>query len=255
MKRRFLCTDTMTGILSAVYDAWKTDRADEEAGICLWGSVQHEMFCEYYEVEENEHKADAVRKMIRKNLGADVYGDISYALLANDTEKGTAILRTMMAARNIPDGHKIMENLSHPEVRKVFQLSRSVGREAHAWKEFLRFRELNRGILYAKITPKHDILLAIAGHFANRFPLEDFVIYDENHCVYMIHPKKKAWILMKDEEKQWKLPKEFSKEENEWETLWEGFRKSISISERKNKKLQRQNMPVHYRKDMPEYQK
>ncbi len=38
MKRRYICTDTTTGILSAIYDAWKYDRSDQEAGIVFWGT-------------------------------------------------------------------------------------------------------------------------------------------------------------------------------------------------------------------------
>ena len=99
LKRRFICTDTTIGILSAIYDAWKMDRTDTEAGIPLWGTVQHEMFSEYYEVEENERKAGAVRKLIRERLGKQAYSDISYAILSKDEDKGTAILQTMVAAR------------------------------------------------------------------------------------------------------------------------------------------------------------
>ena len=133
MKRRYICTDTTTGILSAIYDAWKYDRSDQEAGIVFWGNMQQEMFCEYCEVKE-------------------AYLDIGYALLSGDPGKGTAILGMMMEARSLPDGYRIMGHLSHPAVRTVFELSRAVGREIHAWKEFLRFRELEGGILYARIT-------------------------------------------------------------------------------------------------------
>ena len=37
MKRRYICTDTTTGILSAIYDAWKYDRSDQEAGDRILG--------------------------------------------------------------------------------------------------------------------------------------------------------------------------------------------------------------------------
>ena len=84
-----------------------------------------------------------------------------------------------------------MGHLSHPAVRTVFELSRAVGREIHAWKEFLRFRELEGGILYARITPKNFVLPGIAGHFADRFPLEDYVVYDEPHSSVLIHPRQK----------------------------------------------------------------
>lgn len=253
MRRRYICTDTMTGIFSAVYDAWRTDRTDTEAGIPLWGFVQHEMFCEYYEVRESEQKAAAVRKLIREHLGMEAYEKLSMAVLADAVDKGTAVLRTMIEARKLGDGHRIMEHLSHPAVRRVFELSRAVGKEAHAWKEFLRFRELKGGILYAEITPKNQVLPVIAEHFADRFPQEDFVIYDSIHSSCLMHPKRQRWLLVTDQERKWQRIRELSEEEAEWEKLWRGFRESISIKEREDKHLQRQNMPLRYRENMPEY--
>lgn len=126
-------------------------------------------------------------------------------------------------------------------------MSRNVGREAHYWEEFLRFREMKPKILYAEITPQNQVLPAIADHFADRFPLEDFVIYDKNHASYMIHPRQKKWMFMTDHEQKWEAAKELSEEEEAWCTLWKGFRKSISIKDRENKKLQTQNMPLRYR--------
>ena len=56
MKQIYICSDTITGIYSALYDAWKASR-DKEAGIELRGKTQQRLFCEYTVVEENEEKA------------------------------------------------------------------------------------------------------------------------------------------------------------------------------------------------------
>lgn len=253
MKRRYICTDTLTGVLSAIYDAWIYDRSDQEAGIVFWGSVQQEMFCEYQEVKEEEKKAQAVRRLIHSHLGEEAELSIGYALLSQDPGKGTAILRMMMEARNLPDGRRIMGHLSHPEVRRVFELSRNVSRETHAWKEFLRFQELDGGILYANITPNNFVLPGIAEHFSNRFPLEDFVICDETHASFLIHPKQKPWMIIRDEERKWEIETSYSDKEKEWQRLWKGFKKSVTIQERKNLKLQQMNMPLRYRGEMAEY--
>ena len=61
MKRVFVCNDNITGIFSAIYDAWKTMLSVQcssvcrnmEFGIALKGMVELELFCEYVEVEEN----------------------------------------------------------------------------------------------------------------------------------------------------------------------------------------------------------
>ena len=66
MKRIYVCSDTVTGILSAIYDAWKREKNSENCSIALRGKVEAELFCDYVEVEEPEHKARAVETMICK---------------------------------------------------------------------------------------------------------------------------------------------------------------------------------------------
>ena len=153
MRTIYICTDSVTGIYSGIYDAWKQAvvNRQEGCGIALKGQVEQELFCEYTEVEEDLKKAAAVDRLIRKNMGEKARRDLYYALLTEDPEKGNAVLGTMFAARSLPDSRKIMEHLSHPMVEKVFELSRAAGGEAHNYKGFLRFRELENGVLYVKL--------------------------------------------------------------------------------------------------------
>ena len=68
MKQVYICQDTVTGICSALYDAWKEAR-DQEAGVELKGKIQQRLFCEYREVTESESKSAALQRMIKRNLG------------------------------------------------------------------------------------------------------------------------------------------------------------------------------------------
>ena len=88
MKQVYICSDTVNGIFSAIYDAWKTRLREEQLGIVLKGSVEQELFCEYKEVKETEEKAMAVEKLIKRHLGYDAYWDIYHAVLSDDREKG-----------------------------------------------------------------------------------------------------------------------------------------------------------------------
>ena len=153
MKKIYVCNDTITGIFSAIYDAWKEGREEKECGIAIKGMLEQELFCEYILGEENLHKEQAVERLIRKHLGGQAYADIWHASLASDKDKADAIYGTMLAARRLRDSKKVMEHLSHPQVERVFELSRKVGSEAHNYKGFLRFRELSGGILYGGIAP------------------------------------------------------------------------------------------------------
>ena len=73
MKKVYVCSDTITGIFSAVYEAWKTGLKEEQLGIALRGKMNQELFCEYYEIEENEKKTIAVENLIKKHLGYEAY--------------------------------------------------------------------------------------------------------------------------------------------------------------------------------------
>ena len=180
MRQIYICTDTITGLYSALHDAWKECR-DGDAGIEVRGKTQQQLFCEYRTVAECEQKAVRLERMIKRYLGCNAYWDIYHALLSDDEAKGTAVFRAMQESRNIKDSKKIMDHLGNPDVAKVFALSRSVSNEAHMYEEFIRFRELENGILFSEITPKAQILTCVADHFTDRFPLELWMIYDKTH--------------------------------------------------------------------------
>ena len=46
MKRMYIGEGTMTGIFSAIYDAWLFDRKEGETGVCIRGEYETELFCE-----------------------------------------------------------------------------------------------------------------------------------------------------------------------------------------------------------------
>ena len=253
MKTIYVCGDSITGLFSGIYDAWKEGKTEDECGIAFLGSVEAELFCDYVEVEETEHKAAAVEKLIRRHLGQKSYWDIYHAALSEDKEKGNAILGTMLAARKIPDSTRIMEHLGHPKVEKVFELSRSVGGEAHNYKGFLRFRELENGVLYAEITPKNQVLTCIAPHFSDRLPFENWMIYDKTHRMFVVHEAKKKWVLVWDEGVDLSISDRISEKEKEYANLWKRFCKTIAIKERTNPRCQLQHLPLRYRPDMVEW--
>lgn len=254
MKTVYVCKDSITGIFSAIYEAWKRRNEERELGIALKGNVEPELFCEYQEIEESENKASAVERMIVRNLGSLVYRDLYYASLSRNVEKGDAILGTLLAARKMADGRKIMDCLGEPHVEKVFELSRNVGQEAHLLSGFVRFRELENGVLLSEITPKNQVLPCLAAHFQDRFPLENWMIYDKGRQMFAVHEARKQWVLAEGENFNERALEKLSDKEIELEELWRMFCKTIAIKERKNPICQRQNLPLWYRVNMIEFQ-
>lgn len=253
MKTVYVCNDTVTGIFSGIYDAWKSKKEEDECEIALRGMLDQQLFCDYVEVEETGRKAAAVEALIKKHLGRRAYWNIYHAALAADRRKGDAILGTMLAARRIPDSTKIMDHLSHPKVERVFELGRNVGGEAHSYKGFLRFRELLNGVLYAEIEPKNQILTCLAPHFADRLPVENWMIHDKPHRMFAVHEAGKRWVILWGEEIDEAVSGMVSDREEEYARLWRGFCRTIAIESRRNPRCQMQHLPLRYRGKMTEF--
>lgn len=244
MKRVYVCNDGIIGIFSAIYDAWKTKLEQDDLGIVLKGYVNQEFFCEYIECVESEQKTIAVENLIKKHLGYEAYWDMYHAVLANDIEKGNAILGAMLEARKIPDRKKIMQHLSHPKVRKVFELSRKVANESHYFKDIVRFRELDNGILFAQIEPQNQILPCLGDHFSNRFPLENWMICDKTHSMFLVHRESQQWMLIVDKTAGIDKNMRTYDQERLYRNLWKEFFENRSIVERENSDRQRQHLPL-----------
>ena len=124
--------------------------------------------------------------------------------------------------------------------------------ELHFCKEFLRFEELQNGMLYAKIGPKNHVLPFLVPHFADRLPAENFVIYDEIRGEFALHPKYKEWYMMTNHEFD-ESQLVYSEEEEVYRELFTEFCNTIAIEERINLKLQRQMCALRYRPYMVEF--
>lgn len=262
MRIIYVCEDSLTGIFSGIYEVWKRKMTAEEAGLEVGDSFERRLFCEYIFCKAEERKALAVIRMIQKNLGADVYEKISYALLSADRRKADMVFRAMLEAKKLSRKDRLMEHLGNEAVRAVFGMYRQVANEAHHYKGFVRFRELKNKTLFAKIEPKHAVLPCIAEHFADRFPQENWVIYDKTHEVFLIHEKGKRYYFLQqymcmkgDSESAQNITGGFSEEEMDYEALWKEFVQSISVAERENRALQNQNLPLRFRTNLVEFSK
>ena len=252
MKKVYLCQDTIKGIFSAFYDAWKKSR-DDEVGIQFLHDNDRQFFCEYIDVDECDKKVVAVEKLIVKNLGRDSYIDIHRALLADDLGKAEAVFKTIQDARELGNSRDMMNVLTNRNVLKVFELCRRVAGEAHLLQGFIRFRELRNGVLYAEITPKSQVLSCLTEYFEDRYPLENWLIYDKTHKMCLVHSKGKSCFLMALDEVNQEEIESLARDEDDYQDLWKVFFDSVSIKERESYPLQRNNLPLRYRENMVEF--
>lgn len=255
-KTVFLCDDSPDGILTGIYEAYESRLGHGNLCLEIENNVNYELFCEYRRVDIDGEKAEKVARTIRRRLGEEAWHHIYHAMLSEKSEKAEAVYRTVVLglsgnAGNAGISVRFMENLKNPFIFQVFSLSRAVGYEAHRYLGFLRFREMQEGILFSEISPQGQILPLIGDHFADRYPLEHFLIYDRQHDTFLMHPAGKSWVLLEGMEFQRENLTE-SEGEREFAHLWQRFVTTIAIPERKNPKLQRQMLPLKFRKYMTE---
>ena len=255
----FLCDDTMEGIFTAVYDAWASRLGHANVKLQVRGGTM-ELFADYREAETDMEKAEKVARTIKRELGEEGWEQISRAALAFCKERADAIYRVLVLA--LSEGRKrkeadILAQIQNPSVCLIMELSRSVWHETHRYMGFIRFRELQSGVLFSEIAPENQVLPLLGAHFADRFPREHFLIFDHTHCDILAHEAGGSWWIIKDvpmENKKFEAGA-VSGQEAEFQRLWRGFCSSVSIKERENPQLQRQLWPYKFRKWMTEGQK
>lgn len=259
----FICEDSTDGIFTGVYDAWASKYG--HANIMLTTQIpdNYSLFCEYITVQTDYEKSAKVARTLRNRMGEETYGELcqaACALVDNSSrkkaiDKAEAIYKTIVLALSLPDSSKILHYLGEPYVNRVFQLSRSMGNEAHHLLGFLRFQELENGVLLARIHPKNDVLVFLGEHFSDRLPLENFMIYDETRRRAVLHPSGQGFFITDTEGLDLEALQHFSPDELEYQKLWCRFFDSIAVEARVNPKLQNQNLPKRFQKDIVEFQK
>lgn len=253
MKYILQCEDSIEGIFSAVYAAWELKYGHENTVIHILGSENQnfELFTQYIPLEPDAEKASKVINNLRQICSDAVYKQLFQAACADAADKADAIYRYIQVALRM--GPRVINHFTEPAVVRVMELSRAVGNAMHHYLGFLRFIEIPGGILLARYEPKPRLTELIMPHFADRFPTERFVIWDTVRNVAGIHVPGQTYIMLTLSENQAAVLKNYTEDNMQAEQMWKTFVQSISIKERENEKLQKNNLPLHFRTYMPEF--
>lgn len=258
----YLCENSIEGIFTGVYDAWASGYGHRNIRLSLDTPDTYELFYEYITVIPDENKSCMVGRTLRRHFGQEVYQDICQAILSQDTrrnshkqlDKADCVYRTILYGFAMPDCdcHRVLQALGVPYIAHIFELSRATYYESHHLLGFLRFRELENGVLFASIHPKNDVLAVLAEHFTDRLPEEHFMIYDGNRRTAAIHRAGKGYIIVDASDLNQEIIHRLSPEEEAYRKLWCSFFDSIAVDARRNPKLQSQNIPKRFWADTVE---
>lgn len=245
--RTYLYDGTFEGFLTALSLALERP---EDCAIAREGGAGAEagLFSEFVNAGTEPARAAAMREFFGRRGSAESWHHARYAFLSERPGAEEAVLAY---ARLIKEKGAAADNmLADDRVKRVHDLSRSVGGEAHMFKGFVRFSELADKTLYSKIEPEHNILPLITGHFRARLAAFSWIIHDARRGRAAFH--RDGGIIYAPITQQRAL--EFAGGEAQVQALWRHFFKTAAIKERTNPKLQRQNVPLKYRKHLTEFE-
>ncbi len=254
-EKYLICEDSIEGVFTGIYDAYAFREGHEHLHIQIGEEENLRLFASYLYITPDSVKTKKVAETIQKRLGTDTYMSICRALATEESEKGQAVYQTVVDGITNGRGRRVMENSMNPYVDMVFRLSRCAANEIHRLLEFIRFQELQQGILYSKIGAKCNVVSFLMPHFADRLPLENFIIYDEKRELYGVHPAGKEWYLVSGMERKADEELMMSEKEEQYQELFTMFCQTIAIKERKNLKLQQQMLPLRFQEYMVEFVK
>lgn len=231
------------GLLCCVFESY--DKKEVPMDIILPDAPQT-MLLPTKEIVTDLEKASRVLLSIPKKMGTAALDFVRRAFLTCLDHKEWNILLFLRLGYSY--GPQVMNMLADDVVNTLFKAVKHLDNESHLLKGFIRFSVFNSALV-SKIEPKNFVLPLLAQHFRERYPEEQFLIYDKTHGMALVYrPYESTIIPIEDLQ----LP-EPDAEEQSFRDLWQLFYNTIEVEGRHNPKCRMGHMPKRYWKYMTEF--
>ncbi|MDR3053612.1 MAG: TIGR03915 family putative DNA repair protein [Coriobacteriales bacterium] len=234
----YLFDGTLEGMLTAVFEAFA--RRENPTEIVTECNLQQSLMQSYVPIQTDVEHAARVQSGIIDMLGLRAYEDVKRVFLCDEGRKGGILLRYLQ--HTLKRGARSRNYLANPAIADFEELLLQVRREQHYMLQFVRFSQLQNGVFFSKIRPKASVVPLIMDHFAARFNIQPFMIYDEAHGLTGVYDMSKWWLV---EARDIIIPAQ-SEQQDAFESLWQTFYDTIAIEERRNPICQRNFMPKRF---------
>ena len=246
----YLHDGTLEGLLSCVFESYA--RHEDPEDIMPERLYQPRFEQSSLFVPANYEHARRVRQGIRREAGRAAFSAIAYASTVDDPLVGIVVYRFIRYIMSPNSGRNkrrsVLNDLSNPLVADLVALQKRTANEAQKMRQFVRFSRLENGIWFARCNPNANVVPLVMRHFVERFNVQPFIIYDENHRIAGVYDGG-SWQLVAGEAAN--IPPR-SADDAYIEALWRQFYDSLSIQARYNPELRRHFMPVRLWQNLPE---
>ena len=240
----YLYDGSFDGLLTAVFASF--ENREIPLAIEIDGNVQETLGADYFYPGTDEAKSRRVQNAILNRISKYSMKSVYLAYLSNAADKEMKILAYIR--RCFQYGREVNSHLNDKYVAAVLDAARYVVNEAHKLKGFIRFSELDGGILYGEITPENRVLPCLIHHFTSRYPGMPFMINDLRHKECLVYNGRECVIREADAAPALRL----TESELTHRRLWKEFYDTVEIKERHNEKCRMTNMPKRYWKHLTE---
>lgn len=217
--------------------------------ICITPPSQQSLFAPVTAIDSDPELAESFRQELVRRLTPASLRQLRLAWHGDQPGREMLICRYLCHVWH--EGAQAGGMLAHPHVAPLWKLAQQVGREAHRYLGFVRFRETSGGFYYAPLSPDHRVLPLIAAHFAARFSDQQWVLHDLRHGEGIVHDStRQQWLLLPMETSD---DPELTPAEEQFQSLWRGYFTTLAIDDRRNLTLQQGKVPLKVRPWLVEF--
>ena len=244
---------TFEGLLTAVFDAYSMKKfpdmllAEEEPSPLFYDEI--------YTVVTDEERSNRVWNGLQKKLSASGLASLSTCWLSELPGIDMFLFRYMRKAVNAP--RSIELNFGDPDVLEISKVWKKVNNERLRVMQFLRFQKAADGTYFAALKPLYNVISLVLPYLQDRFADQKWLLYDLKR-EYGYYYDLSTITEVHFEQKEGHLHTGFldesimDQDEKLFQKLWQTYFKAITIKERSNPKLHRQNLPARFWKYLPE---
>ena len=258
----FYYDKTFEGLLCAVFDAFKLKKMPE----CLLTTddIVPFLLSESHQVEYRNSKYERVYTALQKKLSPIALNQILFTWLSELPESDLIIFRYI--CKVFKSNRSIETDFGDPDVLAVHDIAKKVNKEKHHIQQFVRFNsiqnpasDIDEKIYFAVIEPIYNALPLTTRFFKDRYADQKWAIYDEKRQYgYFYNLEKLEQISLNEDDHlivDNKINQDYlTDDEKRFQTMWYRYCNALTIKERINPKLQRQNMPKRFWHHLPEMQ-
>lgn len=250
----YIFDGSLEGLLTSIFEFY--ERKPDRVQLVSKNNFHPLLLEETLEILNDEAKAKRVWTGLKKKITPDWQSRFYKTFLSETEESFQHLFDFACYIFDNPAGAE--QNYGHPSVMAISKMDKSVNREKHRMKAFIRFQETSDGIFYAPIEPDYNVLPLIASFFKNRYADQKWIIYDLKRQYGLYYDEVQIEEIRLEYQPIVKsdpmnLPSDILYEKEElYSLLWNDYFKSTNIPARKNMKLHMQHVPKRYWKYLTE---